>query len=158
MREVEPHPSSFHGARASYVATNLACTGYVYVRNDTHKHPLQRPYDGPFKIFKTGEKDLQLHNSKDKVSIDRLKTAFIKEFTASDNADVIVTPQQPQSQARPCDPKSAPHPTPRQHSRHRQYPYPEYLHALGELLAPPTGLEMRLTDTFSCFFYNCFSF
>ena len=83
MRKVEPHVPSFHSELSTYVPTNLASTGYVYVRNDKHRHPLQRPYDGPYKIIKTDDKyfTLQLGKRIDKVSIDRLKAAFIQDVS-----------------------------------------------------------------------------
>ena len=78
MRNILPPVPSYHGSRNSYVPKNLASTGYVYVRQDCHRGPLQRPYAGPFKIIDTNEKFfiLDLNGRPDKVSVDRLKIAY----------------------------------------------------------------------------------
>ncbi len=57
---------------------NLAATGFVYVRHDAHRGPLQRPYAGPFKILETAEKHfiLDINGRWDAVSVDRLKVAY----------------------------------------------------------------------------------
>ena len=52
MRSALPVPVKFHGKHPTFTATNLAETGYVYMRHDAHRGPLQRPYKGPFKILK----------------------------------------------------------------------------------------------------------
>ena len=58
MRKALPTPPEFHGKHPEYKPHNLAATGFVYVRHDAHRGPLQRPYTGPFKILETAEKTL----------------------------------------------------------------------------------------------------
>lgn len=53
MKDSNP---KFHGQHQSHIPTDLACAGYVYVRIDSHRHPLQRPYDDPFRIIKASDK------------------------------------------------------------------------------------------------------
>ena len=76
---MEPSVSNYHGNQTSHVPSNLASTGYVYVRHDALRKPLQRPYDGPFKILDTHDKyfTLNLKGRKEKVSVDRLKPAYM---------------------------------------------------------------------------------
>lgn len=82
MRSLCPPSPSFHGQHSTYVPSNLASTGYVYVRIDAHRHPLQRPYDGPFKIVDTNDKyfTVDIKGRLEKISIDRLKAAFVKKI------------------------------------------------------------------------------
>ena len=81
MRTVLPPTHEFHGGLSAYKPDNLASTGWVYVRHDAHRSPLQCPYDGPFKILETHEKYyvLDINGHQDSVSIDRLKTAYGKQ-------------------------------------------------------------------------------
>ena len=78
MHTALPPAYEFHGSRSAHTPNSLASTGYVYVRHDAHRKPLQRPYDGPFKILETHEKYyvLNVNGRRDSVSIDRLKTAY----------------------------------------------------------------------------------
>ena len=78
MRTVFPPAHEFHGSRSAYTPASLASTGYVYVCHDAHRTPLQRPYDGPFKILEAHDKYyvLEMNGHHDSVSIDRLKTAY----------------------------------------------------------------------------------
>ena len=52
----------------------------MFVRRDMHKNPLQRPYDGPFKVIKTGEKvfKILIGDREDTITEDRLKPAFVE--------------------------------------------------------------------------------
>ena len=81
MRMVLPPTHEFHGGLSAYKPDNLASTGWVYVCHDAHRSPLQRPYDGPFKILETHEKYyvLDMNGHQDSVSIDGLKTAYGKQ-------------------------------------------------------------------------------
>ena len=67
--------------RKSYLekALFLPETTHVYVRNDSHRHPLQPTYQGPYKIISKNPKyfELDLRRGIDKVSIDRLKSATL---------------------------------------------------------------------------------
>ena len=85
MRSVQPSAPKFHRQQSAYIPTNLASTGYVYVRTDCHRHPLQRPYEGPYRIIDINDKyfTLDFKGRSEKVSIDRLKAAFVTPLTSS---------------------------------------------------------------------------
>ena len=54
------------------------CT-HVFVRDLTHKHPIQPPYKGPYKILQRQEKffTLQMQDKQENITINRLKPAIV---------------------------------------------------------------------------------
>lgn len=88
MRKALPPPPAYHGNRPSQVPSNLGATGYVYVRRDAHRAPLQRPYSGPYRIIGTCDKyfTLDIDGCSTTVSVDRLKPAFITKSSPNSAA------------------------------------------------------------------------
>lgn len=78
MHKTFPSPPRFHGSPSSQVPKNLATTGYVYIRKDGHKGPLQRPYSGPYKVLETSNKyfAVEINGRRENVTVDRLKVAY----------------------------------------------------------------------------------
>ena len=76
MRSIQPPPPRFHGTQTAYVPANLASADYVYVRKDSHRHPLQRPHDGPYRVLNKSDKyfTLDVKGRTETVSIDRLSS------------------------------------------------------------------------------------
>ena len=75
VAELRPTPTSRHGTAPSFVPRDLSTAEFVFVRRDGHSGPLQRPYDGPFKVISRGDTSFTLHfgdRGEDVVSIDRL--------------------------------------------------------------------------------------
>ncbi len=113
MRSIQPTPPQYHGTQRAYVPSNLASTGYVYVRHDGYRQPLQRPYDGPFRIISTSDKYfvLDIKGRNEKVSVDRLKAAFVKTPVPQTNSTTPATRTQatavPQQQQKPELPAAA---------------------------------------------------
>ena len=97
MRSVQPPTPQFHGQPSVYVPANLAQAKFVYVRKDSHKHPLQRPYDGPYLVLNKSDKffTVDIKGRPETISIDRLKAAFVTRLTTAGDTD------------RPPDPPSA---------------------------------------------------
>ena len=52
---------------------------FVFIRRDAHHAPLQKPYEGPFKVVKAREKTFAVErdNRMETISIDRLKPAHV---------------------------------------------------------------------------------
>nr|CDS25374.1 gag pol polyprotein [Hymenolepis microstoma] len=68
--------------------THLSTCPFVFVRVDTVKKPLQRPYDGPYKVLKRESRNFILDRSgaKDSVSTDRLKPAYLEQTPKPESA------------------------------------------------------------------------
>ena len=79
MLELKPEPTSRHGKDKVFVQIHLKDCEHVFIRNDTVRASLQPPYDGPFTVVKRFEKYfvVKIREKQVKVSIDRLKAAFI---------------------------------------------------------------------------------
>jgi len=77
MHSVHPTQTRYHGSRSTYYPKNLGGTGWVYIRRDSHRGPLQRPYTGPFRVIEESDKYFKVNvNGKEEyVTVDRLKTA-----------------------------------------------------------------------------------
>ena len=56
VRGLVPVPTSQHGAVSTSVPHNLQQAEYVFIHCDAHSTPLQRPYEGPFKVMRPGPK------------------------------------------------------------------------------------------------------
>ena len=78
MQSVLPTKPNYHGEHPTHHPHNLGHTGFVYVRQDGVKAPLQRPYTGPFKIINKEDKYFEIEKlgKKERVTVDRLKTAY----------------------------------------------------------------------------------
>ena len=80
---LRPIPTTTHGGdnATSHVPSALNQAKFVFVRHDARRTPLQTPYDGPFEVIERTPKyfTLQLGNLKDKISIDRLKPAYLDQ-------------------------------------------------------------------------------
>ena len=74
-----PAVPRYHGAPGSVDPAPLERASHAFLRIDAHRTPLQRPYQGPFRIVSRGVKTYTLR-IKDKdvvVSVDRLKPACV---------------------------------------------------------------------------------
>ncbi len=72
-----PVPTSQHGTQSSSIPSDLHSSQYVFVRRDCHRSPLERPYEGPFKVIHSGPKVFTIDRGGEleTISIDRLKPA-----------------------------------------------------------------------------------
>ena len=95
MHSIQPPAPKFHGNQTCYVPSTLATAKYVYVRKDSHKHPLHRPYYGPFRVVSKSDKyfTLNIKGRPETVSIDRLKTAYVTRLTIEENKEVLISPK-----------------------------------------------------------------
>ena len=74
-----PCQQTYSTARTTFVPPDLHSASHVFVRVDAAKPPLTPPYTGPYKVIQRRQKSfqLQIRNSADWVSIDRLKPAYL---------------------------------------------------------------------------------
>ena len=70
-------PPAHHGSPTPYVPCNLQFAEQVYVRIDSHRGPLVRPYNGPFRVLARSDKyfDTMKNGKSARISVDRLKPA-----------------------------------------------------------------------------------
>ena len=81
MGNLKPTPTGTHRTIRSNIPDRLAQAGYVFIRTDARRTPLQTPYEGPYSVVAKTDKyfTVQLGNRQDNVSIDRLKAAEVEE-------------------------------------------------------------------------------
>ncbi|KAK3734969.1 hypothetical protein RRG08_038991 [Elysia crispata] len=74
-----PIPTSHHGLSTPSIPPSLKNTRFVFVRRDCHRGPLQRPYDGPYRVITPGPKTFRvmIGRREEVISIDRLKPAHV---------------------------------------------------------------------------------
>ena len=75
----ERRHSPRHGLPDSWMDPSLKDCTFVFFRDDTVKPNLTRPYRGPFKVLEKNSDHftLQIRGKSDKVSVNRLKPAFL---------------------------------------------------------------------------------
>ena len=89
MQQLRPTAVINHTEQVPYVPPSLALTTHVFIRDDTVKPAMKQPYDGPFLVIDRKAKFfiVRRRGRDDKVSIDRLKPAFISDQDADDYKD-----------------------------------------------------------------------
>ena len=79
VRSIAPVPTSRHGTTGGSVPRDLNLAKFVFIRRDAHRWPLQRPYEGPFKVIQPGPKTflIDIGGKSETISVDRLKPAHV---------------------------------------------------------------------------------
>ena len=79
VRSLVPVPTSQHGKVAASIPRNLQQARYAFIRRDSHCTPLERPYEGPFKVIQPGPKTfiVDIGGKNETISVDRLKPAHM---------------------------------------------------------------------------------
>ena len=74
-----PLPTSHHCLPQVHIPPDLRAAGYVFIRHDAHRGPLQPPYDGPYWVVEAGDKTfvMDIGGRLDRVSVDRLQPAHL---------------------------------------------------------------------------------
>ena len=77
MQHQQFPPTRWHGNCDVYLPPDLHTATHVYMRHDSHRPPLTRPYDGPFWVIRRWDKQftLDINGERKEVTIDRLKPA-----------------------------------------------------------------------------------
>ncbi|GFO49327.1 Pol polyprotein [Plakobranchus ocellatus] len=94
---LSPFPTSHRGlSSSSSVPQSFRDSKFVLIRNDSHRGPLPRPYDGPFRVVAPGDKTFRIMvgSREEVISADRLKPAYV-DLTGP------VTVAQPPRRGRP---------------------------------------------------------
>ena len=60
VRTMVPIPTSQHGVAPASIPHTLQPAKFVFIHRDAHRTPLQRPYEGPFKVLQPVTKRLRL--------------------------------------------------------------------------------------------------
>ena len=91
-----PVPTSQHGTQLSSVPSDLHSSQYVFVCHDCHRSPLERPYEGPFRVITSFPKvfTIERGGKLETISIDRLKPAHL-------DFDMPVPTSTPRARGRP---------------------------------------------------------
>lgn len=94
MDKLKPVVTSNHSNDKHFVQTELKTCKYVFLRDDTVRAPFKSPYDGPYKVLQRNNKNFEIliANKSRKVSIDRLKPAFIDTNEQSSNTSSNTQP------------------------------------------------------------------
>lgn len=79
MSHLRPVPASRHGQPGVFVFKELSKCSHVFLREGPVLRALQPPYTGPHEVLDRDEKTitLKIHGKPNKVSIDRVKPAYI---------------------------------------------------------------------------------
>lgn len=109
---MRPTPTSNHStAITAFIPKHLADCKYVFIRHDAVRKPLQRPYDGPYRVIQRAEKHFTLRiGQKDlAIGIDRLKPAF-GVIQDEDQPSLTRTPIKSNTSSKPTEITKPPEP------------------------------------------------
>ena len=86
FNHLQPSTPKHHSKPSVFVHRDLSKCSHVFVRIDAVKKPLQRPYEGPFKVLERHEKfmEIVINGKSQRISIDRLKPVFGFRDSAED--------------------------------------------------------------------------
>lgn len=78
-------------SRSIFVHPDLHKCSFVFVRDDAVHKSLKPPYDGPFRVIERGPKVflVQLFDRQARISIDRLKPAYVLKENNNDNTIIL---------------------------------------------------------------------
>ncbi|XP_077553167.1 uncharacterized protein LOC144167908 [Haemaphysalis longicornis] len=106
---LRPSPAAQHSKPTPFVFKELASCRHAFLRDDTVRRPFQPPYSGPHLVARRDDKNftLRLHGNDVRVSIDRLKPAYIAaNEPGSATPPTGTLPQPPTSQPAPFTTRS----------------------------------------------------
>ncbi|XP_066984742.1 uncharacterized protein [Macrobrachium rosenbergii] len=103
VKKFTPGQQTYTDRSVTFMPPGLSSTTHIFIRNDTIRPTLTRPYKGPFRVLEQNTKAfrLALHRKDDWVSVDRLKPALLED--AAD--DITQCPLQESSPPQPSHPK-----------------------------------------------------
>lgn len=109
VQNLFPSPTSFHCKDKAFFPQDLKNATFVFVRRDMHRSPLQKPYDGPYKILEKETKffKIQMGNRVECVTVDRLKPAYLDDEETVQLAQPKRRGRPPKKTEVPQDPEVA---------------------------------------------------
>lgn len=89
IQSLKPKSHGVENSRSIFVHKDLKTCSHVFVRHDMVKKSLQPPYDGPYPVLKRDDKVflIQLPSRQSRISIDRLKPAYLLNNEMSSETD-----------------------------------------------------------------------
>ena len=81
---IRPTQTSCHGNKpGKSLPTLLTTCGFIFIRNDAHRSPFQKVYDGPYRVIERKDKYfvVEKNGKNESISIDRLKPAYVTKDT-----------------------------------------------------------------------------
>ena len=91
----------------SFISNSLNSATHVFVRRGSVCKPLQKPYDGPFRVVSHSDKHfiIDLNGRKDTVSVDCLKAAHLDDSYTMDVPPLpVMSPSAPPTSFSPPTP------------------------------------------------------
>lgn len=79
MQQLQPTNTAWHAKHKIFIHRDLPQSTHVFVRNDSVRPSLSRPYDGPYKVIDRNDKfyKIDMRGRETNISIDRLKPAYM---------------------------------------------------------------------------------
>ena len=89
IRNLKPTPTSHHGKKNFFISSKLKDASHVFLYNNLNQGSLQPNYLGPYKVLKKENKyfDIDVDGMEKRVSVDRLKPAFL--LTDNDHETIV---------------------------------------------------------------------
>ena len=99
MTQLQPTPVHQQQKGKTCMSPHLKSCMHVFVRHDAVRKPLQKPYNGPFKVLRCSTKHytLEMNGCNEVVSVDRLKPAFHELPPASTKSTLTDSTSQQQT-------------------------------------------------------------
>lgn len=88
IRNLRPMSNRHPSSKTLFIHPDLETCTHIFIRNDFVRRPLQPAYDGPYRVLEKGPKVylIQQNERKVRISIDRLKPAYIINDNTSDTS------------------------------------------------------------------------
>ncbi|KAJ8710566.1 hypothetical protein PYW08_009081 [Mythimna loreyi] len=106
MTKLTPQPTSWHtsSSRPFYIPKDISTATHVFLREGPGRRSLQAPYTGPHRVLARDQKtvDIEVHGKRQKVTIDRVKPAYMarEELEPGQNLPHTPDPVQPEDTVR----------------------------------------------------------
>ena len=114
VKKLSPLPISHHSLSPSAAISQSLCDAqFVFICQDGHHGPLQRPYEGPYRVVASGEKTFRIMvgSQEEIISADRLKPAHVDLTGPVSVAQPLRRGSPPSQPSEPAEQDAVPEPT-----------------------------------------------